>query len=65
MSRHFAFFMLNQADYIPRSVYFLKIVAIYARPISFFAFDFSRTENRVKPKLVFINPKTGSTSILR
>ncbi len=30
-----------------------------------FRFDFPRTENRVKRKLAFINPKTGTASISR
>ena len=47
------------------AVYFRKFTAINAKPISFSTFDFPRTENRVKRKLAFKNPKTGSTSILR
>src|SRR5690606_22562352 len=47
------------------AVYFRKFTAIKAIPISFSTFDFPRTENRVKRKLAFKNPKTGSTSILR
>jgi|SRR5690606_24828142 hypothetical protein len=47
------------------AVYFRKFTAINAIPISFSTLDFPRTENRVKRKLAFKNPKTGSTSILR
>ena len=44
------------------AVYFLQFTAINANPISFATFDFPLTENRVKHKLAFKNPKTGSTS---
>lgn len=47
------------------AAYFRIFTAINARPISCSTLDFPRTENRVKPKLAFENPKTGSTSILR
>ena len=55
----------NTVQYYLIAVYFLKFTAINAIPISFSTFDFPRTEKRLKRKLAFKNPKTGSTSILR
>src|SRR5699024_8604757 len=63
------FFLLFSCENIPFSllmaVYFLKFTAINANPISLCTLGFPRTDIRVKPKLAFKNPKTGSTSILR
>src|SRR5699024_10304725 len=63
------FFLLFLCENIPFSllmaVYFLKFTAIDANPISLCTLGFPRTDIRVKPKLAFKNPKTGSISILR
>lgn len=39
--------------------------AFNARPVAFWTFGFPRIENRVKAKLAFKNPKTGSMSLFR
>lgn len=46
------------------AVNFLVFTAMKANPNSFSTFSLLRTEKRVKHKLAFRNPKTGSTSIL-
>jgi hypothetical protein len=46
------------------AVIFLKFTAMNANPHSFFTLPLPLSDKRVKRKLAFRKPKTGSTSIL-